>query len=636
MAGFGFMSSNSSGWMAPDGGPFPNPFDDLASLAMPETMPLVLRWTEYIVSLDGTYAQALNRVVSYFVTNVELDDVSDDEQEKWLEYLNGNLDIKYWIRTLGMDMLVYGNAFVSVLPGFRRSLYCPKCRKVERPLGLIADDPKFKFRWDNFQFHAYCPVCKTDGEWKHIDRKVGEADACIVKRWNPHDMELLWDPYTDSCKFIWKIPEDYKKQIREGKIHILERVPWEVIECVSRNKHMMFEDDVVYHMKEPSLAGIRNRGWGISRVLSNFRQTWYVQVLRRYNEAIALDYIIPFRIITPETGNSGTGTDPLTNFGMGNFAGQIRSMLKKRRRDPGAMNVLPFPVKYQLLGGEARQLAPNDLFNAAMETQLSNIGIPADLWKGSLQVQSAPVALRLFESSWASVPHAYNKLVSFLVKKVAKILNWQLPKAKLESVTHADDIAAQQAKLQLMMGGQVSPSTGLKSVRLNYRDEVKRTIEDQRYQAEQQAKSQAEMEGMAQMEQIMAQSQQGGAPGQPAPGGAPGQGGAPAQGGGSPPQGGSSPGAPAGPMGQAQADVAASLAIGDQDKISPQELWERANTAAQQLLGMDASQRNSELRKIKQTNPNIHPYVIQRIEQLRQEAGRQGKQMVLQQTYGGS
>jgi hypothetical protein len=52
-------------------------------------------------------------------------------------------------------------------------------------------------------------------------------------------------------------------------------------------------------MREDALAGVRNRGWGISRVLANFRQAWYVQVLHRYNEAIALDYVIPFRLITP-------------------------------------------------------------------------------------------------------------------------------------------------------------------------------------------------------------------------------------------------------------------------------------------------------------------------------------------------
>lgn len=634
MAGYGFFGPATTGWGGADGGSFPNPWDDIASLAMPETMNMVLRHCEYIAMHDGTYFQALNRLVSYFITNVEFDDISDDEVDKWTEFVNDTIDVKNWLSIAGRDVAVYGNAFFSVLPGFKRNIFCNSCRSIELPLSVVHDSPSFNFRWESFRFNATCPKCKKSGEWKHVDRKVGDKYACIIKRWNPHDMEILWDPFSDECSYIWKIPQDYQKLIREGKLFHLERAPWEVIQCIAENRHLRFEDGVIFHMKEHALAGIRNRGWGIPKILSNFRQTWHLQVLRRYNEAIALDYIIPLRLISPENGSGGEKNDPLLNLSMNNFSSQVKSMLRKKRKDPASISVLPFPVKYQLLGGEARQLAPTDLLNQAMETQLNNIGIPTDLWRGSLQLQSAPVALRLFETSHAAIPHNNNAFVRFIVDRVAKILNWEKPKVKLEPVTHADDIAAQQAKLQLMMGGQVSPSTGLKSVRLDYRDEVKRIIEDQRYQAEAQAKSQKEMEGASQMEEMIMQSGQGGPPGMGGGGAMPGGGGA-SQGG--PAQGGAGAGQqPAGPAGQAQQSVAANLTVSDNEQISPQEMWQRADTEAARLLGMDAGQRNSELRKLKQANPNIHPFVVQRLEQKRQEASQQGKSMVLQQTYGGS
>jgi hypothetical protein len=493
---------------------------------------------------------------------------------------------------------------------------------VEIPLSVAAADPKFNYRWADYKFLARCPRCSFDGAFHHVDRKVGEKEACIIKRWNPHDMELLWDPFTDRCQYVWKIPEDYKKLIREGRLWALEHAPWEVVECIKANKHLLFEDGVVLHGKEEALAGFRNRGWGISRILSNFRQTFYVQVLRRYNEAIALDYVIPFRVITPEPGDKNSGGqagDPLLNFSLGNFTGQVRNMVRRRRKDPAAINVLPFPLKYQLLGGEARQLAPTDLLNQAMEVQLNNIGIPADLWKGSLTTQAAPVALRLFETSWSWLPHSYARTLRFLVEGIARILSWEKPEVQLEPVTHADDITAIQAKLQLMLGGQISPSTALKGVRVKYRDEVDRTIEDQRYQAEAQAKMQAEQGAVAEMEQMVQSA--GGQQGQPGQQG-----------------GGAGQGQQAGQPGPAQmsADqLISGLVVGDNEKISPQEMWERADTVAQQLLGMDASQRNSTLRKIKQSNPNIHPFVLKRLEELRAEAARQGQSQVLQQNFGG-
>jgi len=34
--------------------------------------------------------------------------------------------------------------------------------------------------------------------------------------------------------------------------------------------------------------------WGVSRLATQFRQLWHIQVMQRHNEAIALDYMIPF------------------------------------------------------------------------------------------------------------------------------------------------------------------------------------------------------------------------------------------------------------------------------------------------------------------------------------------------------
>jgi hypothetical protein len=100
--------------------------------------------------------------------------------------------------------------------------------------------------------------------------------------------------------YIWRIPEDYRRQIRQGSLFHLERVDQEVLKAVQLNQVFRFNPDAIFHMKEPTLSGMINRGWGIPRLLSNFRQIWYVQVLHRFNEAIALDYVIPFRIITPQ------------------------------------------------------------------------------------------------------------------------------------------------------------------------------------------------------------------------------------------------------------------------------------------------------------------------------------------------
>ena len=631
--GVGSGLSSSGDWQSPLSEAFPDPFMDMASLAMPDTMQYALRWCEYIFMSNGTYRQAVDRVLSYFITDLEIADAGDDDKEKWKTFLDETLDVKNILHIVGLDAMCYGNSFTSVIPSFKRYLSCPKCFS-EFPLNKVYNEPAFKFRWANYEFTATCPKCKTSGKWRHIDRRTKEDQGFRIKRWNPHEMELLWDPLTDEVSYIWKIPEDYRKMIREGHLFHLERANWEIIQAVKHNNYMLFDKDVIYHMKEDAIAGLRNRGWGISRVLANFRQAWYVQVLHRYNEAIALDYVIPFRLITPVPGDKSTGMDVLLNMNAGDFMGQVMSMIRRRRQDPASWFSLPFPVQYQALGGDATKLAPKELLDQGLDTLLNAIGVPAELYKGSLTLQSAPAALRLFESTWSTLPHNLNGWLRWVVRQVCQLLNWNKVQAKLMRVTHADDVQRQMSKLQLMMGGQVSQSTGLKSVGLDFRDETQRMMEDQRFQAEQQAELQEEMEHASQMEQMAMPPQPGAPGGQPGaqPGGAaPGAGGAA---GAAPAQGGqAAAGGGQGPMGAAQQSVTANLPTGPNQSTTPQELQQRADYVASQVMSMPESQKDSELIKLKKVDPTLHALVSEKIQEYRNQAKTQGGAAMLQQMF---
>lgn len=588
---------------------FPDPFLDYASLAMPRTMPHALRYCEAMSMANGLYRQAVKRVLSYFITEPDVAGTDDAMRKRWVDFLEHTLGLRSVLQTTGLDLQVYGNSFVSVLPSFRRYLACPTC-SLEVPLSEAHDVGVFRFEWSGFTFQVTCPKCKKRAAWRRIDREDTRPEGVTLKRWNPHEMELLHDPYTDQVAYLWRISEQYRRQVREGKLFHLERVRWEIVEAVRDNKHLMFDDDVIFHAKEESLAGFRNAGWGISPMLANFRQAWYVQVLHRYNEAIAMDYVIPFRLITPAPGaGGGQHADPLRTLNQGAFMGTVRGMLANRRRDPAAWNTLPFPVQYQALGGDAKQLAPKDLLDQGQETLLNGIGVPVELFKGTLQVQAAPAALRLFEATWNVVPAGYNTLLQFIVRRVSQILSWEPATVRMARVTHADDLQRQQTKLQLMGSGQVSPTTGLKSIGLEYRDEVQRNMEDQRFMAEEQAKVQGQMQQSAQMAQLSTQPQ-GAAP----PGGAPAQGGT--------------------PQGVAAQSLAAQLPTGPNQQITPEELLSRAQYMASQLLGMPESQKDSELIKLKQMDPTLHAQVRARMDDMRQQMRTQGGAMLQAQQFG--
>jgi hypothetical protein len=617
---------------------FPDPFCDIASLSMPESIQSALRWTEYIMNANGVYRQAIDRVVSYFITDIEIYDTGDnttgrEEKEKYQVFLEDTLQIRNVLHTLAMDYMTYGNSFTSLLLPFRRYLMCKRCA-FEMPFDKVYNSSACAFSWRNFEFHATCPKCKYVGPWNHIDRRSGEAQNMHVKRWSPHEIDILWDPYTDECSYVWKIPQDYRTLIKEGHLHQLERASWEVIQAIKNDQNLMFDKGMIYHLKEDALAGMRNRGWGISRVLANFRQAWYVQILHRYNEAIALDYVVPFRVITPQPrGGDGQSADPVHTINLSNFSSRVQSMLRARRTDPARWNVLPFPVQYQSLGGDATQLAPKELIDQGLDTLLKCIGMPVELFNGTLSFQAAPAALRLFEANWSHLPHNLNKFLNELVTQISRFMSWEPVGAKLVRVTHADDLNRQMAKLQLMQAQQISKGTGLKSVGLSYEEEIKRMLEEEKIYAEEQQRMQKEMEQAQQMQDLSQQVDMMGGVGQAGAGatGMPPQG-APPQG--APPQGSPAPGGMPGAAPSAVDQFLMQRQNSPNVPRTPEDLQQQARLIANDLLSKPESLKDSELIKLKRSDQTMHALVTSIIDDIRQQARSQGGAMVMQQQFG--
>jgi hypothetical protein len=192
------------------------------------------------------------------------------------------------------------------------------------------------------------------------------------------------------------------------------------------------------------------------------------------------------------------------------------------------------------------------------------------------------------------------------------------------------------AKLQLMMGGQISKTTGLKSVGLDYDAETRRTLDEERIYAEEQAKMQEEMEQAQQMNTLSQSAEmmggtgdpgasatgmpQQGQPGQPPPQGAPQPGGAPPV-----------PGAQPNPVDQFLAQRQNSPNV----PRTPEDMQAQAQIIAEQLLSLPESQKDSQLIKLKKSDATMHALGKSILSDIRQQAQTQGGAMLLQQQYGG-
>lgn len=595
-------------YMAGARGGFADPTDDYAGTQTPTTLDQILRWCELLWMNDGTYRMAMERVVSYFLTDVQINEVTDEIKEKYENFLSDKLKIMSKLRIIGLDFMCYGNSFTSLYVPFRRYLVCKSCG-VERPIDQI------NYRFVNYKFLATCIACKHEGDMDRRDRRSNEADKAEIIRWDPHAIKLLFHPLTHKTKYLYQIPADIKKHVLRGTPFYVNALPWEFIEAVRDNRAFMFNDDVVFHMKEETLAGVSNRGWGVPRALSNFKQAWYIQVLRRYNEALALDYIVPWRVLTPSPGSSREA-DPLMHLNQAGFVSRLEDMVRKHRRDPADVNVLPFPLEYQALGGEAKALAPHELLTTATDELLNAAGVPSELYRGTLSLQAVPTSLRLFESTWPHLTAQFNAWLEWLMQGLSRLFSWDPATACLEPVTHADDIESRSIRLQLASANQISLQSAFRPLGINIREEIDRKFEEMRMMSDKQREFDREQSERGLMEQRVAetatirqQAQSGGSPGSPMP-----------------------PGMPGGP---GAASMLPSAALGSSGgPTTPQDLQNQAASLAQQLIGMPEAARRSQLIDIKKSDPTLHALVRAGLENIRSSARSEGQEMVLSQTQG--
>jgi hypothetical protein len=287
--------------------------------------------------------------------------------------------------------------------------------------------------------------------------------------------------------------------------------------------------------------------------------------------------------------------------------------------------VLSFPVTYQMLGGDAKMLAPTELLEQGTATLLNDAGTPQELYNGTLQLQTAPVALRLFEATFHHLVHDCNALLRWIARQVSQLLSWEAVDACLKRVAVADDINRQMMMLQLMTSQMISGHTGLQSLSVDWKSEQKRIAEEALEQQRIQARLQEEAE-QAGFAQQLAQGTLGG-PGQQAQGG----GDPNAQGG---PGGGGDPsaqGAMAGMPGSYLPVTEYLKQMNPNAEVSLQELGQAAEQLSSELMGLPEGIKDSELRKLSQGNEALHGLVKKKMEQRRNQTRMQAGAAAQQQ-----
>lgn len=602
-----------------------NPFQTYSNTVWPNTVKECLEWASYLYNRNAFYRKAVQNVVRYFINGLNITqkaDISDVSREK-LDMGKFLFEEKYKIidlvRKAGEEQAAMGIVFISAIRKHTRYLKCPKCGRITI-LSRMEAGKDYVFK--NFEFVGVCknPDCESKGRQIVFTRYEGapqDEKKVYFKMWPQEDIRIEYNQITGSSKYYYKIPESDAQAIRRGDSIYLEDTPWEFVEAVRDNGYLLLDQSKLLVLKNDTLAVFDKlyKGWSVPLFLPSFPQILQMLLLERFNEAVVMDYIVPIRMISPPADSLRAGSDPnRTPISGGMFRNQMLSMINGSRGNPAQWVVSPFPVQYQMIGGEAKNLTPTDMLEWRSVQLMSNMNIPMEFRQTSFQVTAQTMGLRMFERMWYPFTNNLDECAQWAANQVCLVEQKDPFIVTVNKTSFIEDEMNKQTRLQLSAQGAVSQTTGLKAIGLEFEEETKLKMAEEQQLAEmnrEQALRNGNEEGIVQamaippggLMQAMQQQQMamsGGQGGEAAP---------------------ASPGAPmapAMPMGGGAPDT------GRMDDLM---------TQAEQIAGQiwNSPERGSVLRQLNSQNQALHDMVVGILERQDRAAAAQGLAAAKQQ-----
>jgi len=512
---------------------YPSPFFDIAHTYLPSTFKSMLRWCRYYFMTNPLINVVCYKMAEYPITDWVFDTDNEQLRKKWDHLFTTILNFKKYEIEAGLDYNAYGNSFTSISFPFRKMLKCKGCKR-----SVPADKQKYIFR--DFKFEGECYTCGHSGAFDVYDHYIRSVKDIRLIRWNPEYITIEHNEATGETRYYYTIAPMMQNDIRMGKRHIVENIPQVFIEALRNNKALLFSRDNLFHMKRPTIAQ-KDKGWGMPMILPVLKDTFYLQILRKAQEAIAIEHIVPMRVLYPQT--SSNSADVYSTVNLTQWRDKIEQEVLRWRLDNNYIPILPIPVGMQTVGGDGRALMLSQEYRVWAEHIVAGMGVPVEFIFGGLQYSASNVSLRILENHFLTERSQRKQLIcDFLMPNIAAYLGWETVPVHPTKFKMADDLQRSAFYLQLNQSGKICDKslledTGLDSVKESdmIAFEQKRVLKQQRDQAVAQAGIQGEAQVVMGKYQARAQKaamtlmgpeqQAAGlpAPEQPAPAGMPGQ-----------------------------------------------------------------------------------------------------------------
>jgi len=538
----------------------PNPLFDYLTTFVPRKLKTLFQYCEYLYYNSPQIFAALNKFAIYPVTEFTYNTGNDAMKKKYKNLVEKQLKLKSLLIRTGIDRHVYGNSFTSIYFPFHRFLVCPEC-KDKRLIKHI----EYKYKLKTVEFLYTCPKCGRSVRGDVEDVQVKSAKAINVIRWDPKQIDIETNDITGESTYYYEIPEAILERVRKGDRKLIDTMPKEFLETIAEKHIFEFAPGQIFHMKADAPAGIDN-SWGFPPLSSTIKQFFHVAVLRKANEAISLEHIVPFRVLHPR--QISANADPVVSISMSNWVNEMKMNLKQWRRDPLHLMFSPVALDVTTLGGQGRALMVTGEIKEAEENIIAAMGIPREFLYGGLSATGSGVTLRMLENQLLNYTTELVDLAQWIVDKCGKYLGYLSVELDLQPFKLVDDVQQKAALVQtnMQMGGQLISRSSIASLFGQDLDDERKLrmqedIDEFKFQHDLQKKMQDLQSNMADKAQAAAAAGSGG------------------------------------------------------PTYNPQEIIAQAEQLAQQMLQMDSGMRRSQLHSLQTEDPVMYAVVIQRLEE---------------------
>jgi len=487
----------------------PNPLFDFLTTFVPRRLKTLFQYCEYLYYNSPQIFAALNKFAIYPVTDIIYETDNEALRKNYKNLLENVLHLKSILVKTGIDRHVYGNSFSSIYFPFERFLKCPACQN-ERNIRFID----YKFQIPTLEFKYTCPSCGKPVKGEVIDRKTKVASNINLIRWDPKQIDIEMNPITGECDYYYEIPGTLQERVKHGDTALINTMPMVFLETIAENKIFKFAPGQIYHMRADAPAGI-DASWGFPPLTSTIKQFFYVAVLRKANEAISLEHIVPFRVLHPQ--QISANADPVITISLANWIEEMKTNIKAWRRDPLHIMFAPVAMGVTTLGGQGRALMLTQEIKEAEENIIASMGIPREFLYGGLSATGSGVTLRMLENQLLNYTTELVALGQWISNRCGTFLGWAHIQLDLEPFKLVDDVQQKMALVQAnaQTGGQMLSNTSLANMfgrdLSEERDlRMQETIDEFKFQNDLQQKMQELQTSLSSQAQSMAQ--------QPSPG----------------------------------------------------------------------------------------------------------------------